>query len=105
MRKAGSLRVHRQLCADTPTRLVDGRLVIDRFVGLRHAGLRIRLTVTVVDVAAEIGRSQPAVIRVAAKQHGVTQEATSLCRDKREPILIDVGVRVRLFGIIEHRQR
>ena len=103
MRHSGELAVRGELRAEAVARLVDGRKIVGRFVCLRQAGVLIDLPVIVVHVAADIGRSVQAIVRVAAEQQRIIQESAAFGGDEREPVLIDVGVRIRLLRISEHR--
>ena len=83
--------------------MVDRRAIVGGFVRLRQTGIGTDIAIVFVDVAAEVAGPVVAVIGVAAEEQRIAQETASFRGDKRQPILVDVGIRIGLFRIRKQR--
>ncbi len=105
VREAADLPTRRPLQCGAVRCLIDRRAVVRRRIRMRDAGVGIRFAEIVVDVAAEIRIAKTAVVHVRIDQLAVAEKAAALGNDEREPVLVRVGIGVRVAGPVEERKR
>ena len=80
--------------AEAPTRLGNHRPVVGRRIGFDFAGREVHLAVAIIHIAAEIHCAEIANVGIAAQQHLVANESTTLGGDEAEAVIVLVGIRV-----------